>query len=207
MTSDVRHALWRPEYVRLVNEPVAQISGILSDAEKVPPEQIGQFIDYQTYLPNDILTKVDIASMIHSLETRTPLTDVRVAEFAATIPWKMNLRRNQYGAVTGKHVLKRVVAKHFGPDFLERRKAGFGIPLNHWFAKGGVLREELTDRLCSRNALIYRYLRSDTVQHLVEQHNVHESDNSQRLWQLLFLETWLDQVHGSKRFQEDAAVA
>jgi hypothetical protein len=52
----------------LVDEPIEQIDGILRDAEKVPPEQIGQFVDYQTYLPNDILTKVDIASMAYALE-------------------------------------------------------------------------------------------------------------------------------------------
>ena len=207
MTSDIRREIWRPEFVPMVDEPLDQLRAILAAAENVAPEQIGQFIDFQTYLPNDILTKVDIASMVHSLETRTPLTDVRVAEFAATIPWKMNLQRNQYGALTGKHVLKRIVGKHFGPEFLERRKTGFGIPLNHWFEKGGALREELTDRLCSRNALIYRYLRPDAVQRLLDQHNAHEFDNSPRLWQLLFLETWLDQVHGSKRFQQDAAVA
>jgi asparagine synthase (glutamine-hydrolysing) len=207
ITSDVRREIWRPELVHVVDEPIEQIRGILHDAEKLPPEQIGQFVDYQTYLPNDILTKVDIASMIHSLETRTPLADVRVAEFAATIPWKMNLQRNQYGAMTGKHVLKRIVGKHFGSEFLERKKTGFGIPLNHWFSKGGPLRQELTDRLCSRNARIYRYLRPEAVQRLLDQHSVQEFDNSQRLWQLLFLEAWLDQAHGSARFQQDAAVA
>jgi asparagine synthase (glutamine-hydrolysing) len=207
ITRDVRREIWRPELVHLIDEPIAQLGGILHEAENVAPEQIGQFVDYQTYLPNDILTKVDIASMMHSLETRTPLTDVRVAEFAATMPWKINLQRNQHGALTGKHVLKRIVGKHFGPEFLERKKAGFGIPLNHWFEKGGALRQELTDRLCSRNAQIYRYLRPDAVQHLLDQHSVRESDNSQRLWQLLFLETWLDQVHGSRRLQQDAAVA
>lgn len=207
LTSDVRREVWRPELVHLVDEPVAQISEILEASTKVAPEQMGQFIDFQTYLPNDILTKVDVASMIHSLETRTPLTDVRVVEFAATIPWRMNLRRNGDGEWTGKHVLKRIVGKHFGPEFLERRKTGFGIPLNHWFAEGGPLRQELKDRLGSGSARIYNYFRPEAVQRLIGQHNVEEYDQSQRLWQLLFLETWLDQVHGSRYTAPDALVA
>ena len=207
LPDDIRREIWRPELVHLVDEPVVQISHILEASKDVPPEQIGQFIDFQTYLPNDILTKVDIASMIHSLETRTPLTDVRVAEFAATIPWAKNLKRNQYGEWTGKHVLKQIAGKFFGPEFLERRKTGFGIPLNHWFEVGGPLRQELTDRLCSGNAKIYNYLRPEAVQRLVNEHRAREYDVSQRLWQLLFLETWLDQVHGSRDTAPDALVA
>jgi asparagine synthase (glutamine-hydrolysing) len=207
MNSEIRREIWRPDFVPHVDEPIEQIQTILHDARAVSTEQIGQFIDFHTYLPNDILTKVDITSMAHSLETRTPLTDVRVAEFAGTMPWKMNLRRNGDGAWTGKHVLKRIVGKYFDSDFLERKKTGFGIPLNHWFAEGGALRQELMDRLCSSNAMIYRYLRPDVVQRLVKEHSVHEYDHSQRLWQLLFLETWLDQAHGAKCHEQDAIVA
>ena len=204
--AQTRSDIWRPEFNHLVSEPVEEFEEIFHDAKAVSPEQIGQYIDYRTYLPNDILTKVDISSMIHSLETRTPLTDVRVAEFAATIPWTMNLRRNGEGAWTGKHLLKRIVGRYFGPDFLERRKTGFGIPLNHWFARGGALHEELSDRLCSTNARIYRYFNPETVQRLVHEHTVHMTDNSQRLWQLLFLETWLDHVEDSSG-ERQASVA
>lgn len=200
---EIRLEIWRDELVHLVDEPMEQIQDILRRAADVAPEQVGQFIDYLTYLPNDILTKVDIASMVHSLETRTPLTDVRVAEFAATMPWNVNLRKNEQGQWTGKHVLKRIVGKYFGPEFLERKKTGFGIPLNHWFAKGGALREELNDRLGSGNARIYRYFKREAVDRLMNEHNVHEFDHSQRLWQLLFLEAWFEQVHeGGPAVQE-----
>jgi len=203
----IRKEIWRAEFVHVVEEPIEQIQHILQSARAVSPEQIGQFIDYQTYLPNDILTKVDISSMIHSLETRTPMTDVRVAEFAATIPWKMNLRKNESGQWTGKHLLKRLVGRHFGPEFLERRKTGFGIPLNHWFAPGGALREQLTDRLFSPGANIYRYFDPGAVQQLVTEHRVNENDNSQRLWQLLFLETWLDETRETETRAPQAIVA
>jgi asparagine synthase (glutamine-hydrolysing) len=202
-----RSDLWRGHYHYLLSEPVEDIQGILNEAQSVSPEQMGQYIDYFTYLPNDILTKVDIASMIHSLETRTPLTDVRVAEFAATIPWKMNLRRNGEGNWTGKHLLKRIVGRYFSPEFLERKKTGFGIPLNHWFEKGGALHEELSGRLCSANAHIYRYFSPDKVQQLVGEHSVQSCDNSQRLWQILFLEAWLDHAAQDTPSAQRAKVA
>jgi asparagine synthase (glutamine-hydrolysing) len=198
MDREIRRGIWRPEFLHLVDEPIGEIEDILRDARDVPPEQIGQYIDTRSYLPNDILTKVDISSMMNSLESRTPLTDVRVSEFAATMPWQMNLRRNSHGDWTGKHVLKNIVRKYFGEDFIERKKTGFGVPLNHWFAKGGALRQELDDRFCSGHARINQYFRPDVVQKLVERHEVGTNDNSQMLWQLLFLENWLEQVYASE---------
>jgi asparagine synthase (glutamine-hydrolysing) len=106
--------------------------------------------------------------MIHSLESRTPLADVRVAEFAATLPWTMNLRMNGNGQWTGKHLLKQIVAKYFNQEFVERRKAGFVVPLKNWFAPDGALRLELKDRFCVGNARIYRYFLPEVVRRLVE---------------------------------------
>lgn len=205
--ADIRREIWRPEFAHLVDEPIEEVADILRSAEAVAPEQYGQFIDLQTYLPNDILTKVDITGMMHSLESRTPLADVRVAEFAATIPWQMNLRRNANGDWTGKHLLKRVVGKYFGPEFLERKKTGFGVPLNHWFAVGGALREELNDRLCQGDAKIYQYFRRETVQRIISEHDAHTKDNSPMLWQLLFLENWLQHAHGAGLRNQETLVA
>jgi asparagine synthase (glutamine-hydrolysing) len=204
--ADVRKAIWRAEFVHLVDEPVEEIDAVVQDARDAPPEQIGQAIDYRTYLPNDILTKVDVSSMMHSLESRTPLTDVRVAEFAGTIPWSMNIRRNADGVWTGKHLLKRFVGKHFCPEFLERKKAGFSVPLDHWLAKGGALREEMIDRFGKADARIYRYFRPEVVRRLIDTHDVGQ-DNSPLLWQLLFLENWLEHAHDTRRQDHQAIVA
>lgn len=187
-----RRQIWRPEFAHVVEEPIEAIEEVMKDALVVPREQIGQYIDYRTYLPHDILTKVDIASMSNGLESRTPLADVRVAEFAATIPWEENLARNANGELTGKRLLKAVVEKHFDNEFIERKKSGFAIPLLHWFARGGALRQPLKDRLSPGNANVYRYFRPEAVQCLIEEHGLDGRDNSQALWQLLFLETWLD---------------
>jgi asparagine synthase (glutamine-hydrolysing) len=193
--SQTRFELLRPEFAQFIDEPIDEFEQIGRDAFSVPLEQFGQYLDFKTYLPHDLLTKIDVASMMHSLEARTPLCDVRMAEFAATIPWQINLRQNaDTGAWTGKHLLKRFLSKSFGHQFLHRDKGGFSLPLKHWFSEGGPLRQELKDRFFIGTARIHRYLCPDRIKKLVTEHpRVRKSH--QPLWQLLFLENWLEHVH------------
>ena len=90
--------------------------------------------------------------------------------------------------------LKRFLSKHFDQQFLDRKKGGFSLPLQHWFSEGGALRQELKDRFLLGAARIHRYLRPDVVKELVTEH-VQTRKSSQTLWQLLFLENWLEHVH------------
>jgi asparagine synthase (glutamine-hydrolysing) len=200
----VRSALWRPELAASMSQPMHELDEVEIDAKSVQPEQFGQYVDYRTYLPHDILTKVDIASMRHGLETRTPLVDVRIAEFAATIPWDVNLRRNAGGTWTGKALLKALVAQKFGSDFVQRKKAGFSVPLNHWFAEGGMLRPELEDRLLAPDASINRYFQPKAMRRLIGEHGTAAQDHSTVLWQLLFFESWLEHVGSSVRSKPDS---
>lgn len=195
MQRGLRESLWRPEFADEIDQPIEEFDAIARDARDVPAEQFGQYVDYRSYLPHDILTKVDIASMCHGLETRTPLVDVRVAEFAGTIPWTMNLRQNERGQWTGKHLLKRIVARSFGPEFVERKKTGFGVPLKHWMSEGGALHEELQDRFGSGDARLHQYFESQAIRTLMTEHGRNGVDHSQSLWQLLFFENWLEYVH------------
>jgi asparagine synthase (glutamine-hydrolysing) len=179
----------------MIDEPIGEFEKIGHDASYVPLEQFGQYFDIKTYLPHDLLTKIDVASMMHGLEARTPLADVRIAEFAATIPWQMNLQQNAHtGVWAGKQLLKQFLGKYFDQQFLDRKKGGFSLPLKHWFAEGGALRQELKDRFFLGPARIHRYLRPDGVKKLVTDH-IKKRQNSQPLWQLLFLENWLEHVH------------
>src|SRR6185295_2778991 len=84
--------------------------------------------DFETYLPEDVLTKVDRMSMAHSIESRVPLLDNEVIDFAATLPADLKIRHGRR-----KHILKKVAASLLPREILERRKQGFGVPIGTWF--------------------------------------------------------------------------
>jgi len=87
-----------------------------------------QYLDYKTYLPGDILTKVDRASMAHSLEVRTPFLDYEFVEWAASLPAEVKLRGGE-----GKHVLKKALEPVLPREVLYRSKMGFAVPIDVWF--------------------------------------------------------------------------
>ncbi|MBI1248564.1 asparagine synthase (glutamine-hydrolyzing) [bacterium] len=139
--------------------------------------------DLTTYLPCDLNTKVDIASMAHGLECRQPFLDYRLAEFSIGLPskWKWRLGR-------GKFLLKDAFGQQLPKAIWKRRKMGFGVPLNTWFRED--LRDLLHDTLLSEQALGRGYFRPDAVKSLLEEHDQNRFDHSARLWALLVLELW-----------------
>ena len=139
--------------------------------------------DTMTYLPNDLLVKMDIASMSVSLEARSPFLDHRLMEFAASIPEKMKLRR-----LTTKYLLKRVLRKIVPEQNLTRRKMGFGVPIGYWFR--GAMQPFLLQTLLSEKALSRGLFRPERVRGLIDEHVEHRMDHSHRLWSLLMLELW-----------------
>jgi asparagine synthase (glutamine-hydrolysing) len=139
--------------------------------------------DIMTYLPNDLLVKVDIATMAVSLEARSPFLDHHVIEFAASLPEKLKLR-----GLTTKYLLKRVLKQRLPAENLTRRKMGFGIPIGHWFR--GKLQQFLREAILSEKALNRGLFKPDTVKRLVERHTRAERDYSAQLWTLLMLELW-----------------
>ena len=139
--------------------------------------------DIMTYLPNDLLVKVDIATMAVSLEARSPFLDHHVIEFAASLPEKFKLR-----GLTTKYLLKRVLQKLLPAENLERRKMGFGVPIGHWFR--GEMQPFLRETLLSQKALGRGLFNPDAVKRLVELHTRGERDYAHQLWTLLMLELW-----------------
>ena len=139
--------------------------------------------DIMTYLPNDLLVKVDIATMANSLEARSPFLDHHVIEFAAALPEKYKLR-----GLTTKYLLKRVLRKLLPAENLNRRKMGFGVPIGHWFR--GSLQPFLRETILSNSALKRDLFRPEAVSRLVELHTRGERDYSHQLWTLLMLELW-----------------
>lgn len=146
-------------------------------------------IDQGTYLPDDILAKVDRASMACSLEARSPFLDHRVVEYMARVPrrWKVNL--------TERKILLRRIARRYLPDnIIDRPKQGFSIPLNSWLR--GPLREWM-EELLSDQAVTQRGLfQAAAVRSLVDTHVAGRRDLSQQLWALMILELWLRQRGG-----------
>jgi asparagine synthase (glutamine-hydrolysing) len=141
--------------------------------------------DTMTYLPNDLLVKMDIASMAVSLEARSPFLDHHLMEFAASLPENLKLRR-----LKTKYLLKQILKRLVPRENLVRPKMGFGIPIGHWFR--GSMQSFVRETLLSEKALHRGLFKPEAVRSLIEQHVEHKADHSHRLWSLLMLELWFE---------------
>lgn len=139
--------------------------------------------DVLTYLPCDILTKIDIASMAYSLECRCPFLDHEVIELAARMPIERKLRGRQ-----GKQILLDTFADLLPPSIQRRGKMGFGVPLSNWFRR--ELQTFLRDVLFDPRTLARGFFKPSAVQRLFDEHLHARTDHSHRLWALLCLELW-----------------
>jgi asparagine synthase (glutamine-hydrolysing) len=140
-------------------------------------------VDVHSYLPDDILVKVDIASMANSLETRSPFLDHVLMEFAARCPVDLKMHRSD-----GKYLVRKAMEPYLPRDVIHREKMGFGMPVAEWFRED--LREMAYDVLLSSRALSRGYFRKEGVRGLLEEHVAGREDHAYRLWALLFLELW-----------------
>ncbi|HWN90266.1 MAG TPA: asparagine synthase-related protein, partial [Verrucomicrobiae bacterium] len=145
-----------------------------------------QHIDLATYLPGDILAKVDAMSMAVSLESRVPLLDHRLMEFLATVPSTFKLRNG-----SGKYLLQRAMAQDLPSEILTRRKMGFGVPLGAWFRR--ELRDMARDVLLGSQARERGLFRPSEVESLLATHDSGRRDCSARLWSLICFELWMRQ--------------
>lgn len=141
------------------------------------------FTDQMTYLPNDLLVKVDIASMANSLEARSPLLDHKVIEFAASLPESIKLK-----GAENKSLLKKVGARLVPREVLYRQKMGFGVPIANWLR--GDLKDFLRENLLSEKFAKRGIIKAETVKNLVNEHLTAGKDHYNQLWTLLMLELW-----------------
>jgi asparagine synthase (glutamine-hydrolysing) len=142
-------------------------------------------LDGMTYLPDDILVKVDRAAMAVSLETRAPFLDRDVMEFAWSLPMSMKLRDGK-----GKWILRRLLDRHVPSALIERPKMGFGIPLDQWLR--GPLREWAGDLLNEGRLRREGYLRPEAITRTWQAHQRGEGSFGYRLWSVLMFQAWLD---------------
>lgn len=149
--------------------------------------------DLLTYLPCDLNTKVDIASMAHGLEVRQPFLDHHVVELAAQMPNSWKLRGNR-----GKRILQESFGHLLPDEIWARKKQGFGVPLDHWFR--GPMRELAEQTLLGSAAVGRGLFEPSEVTRMLQEHVAGKFDHAYRLWSLLVLELWF------QRWQPDFAI-
>lgn len=147
------------------------------------PVASAQALDLQLYLPDDLLAKVDIASMANSLEVRSPFLDRELVEFAVALPTALKLR-----GAERKYLLKKALADRVPAENMYRRKQGFAAPVGAWFR--GDLRAFTEDLLLSDRARARGYFRPERLERLVREHTSGTVDHQHKVWALLMLELW-----------------
>ncbi|HMS42220.1 MAG TPA: asparagine synthase (glutamine-hydrolyzing) [Pyrinomonadaceae bacterium] len=165
------------------NKPIDVLQRWFDKTEGLGIVDATMFTDQMSYLPNDLLPKVDIASMAVSLEARSPLLDHKVIEFAASLP--QNIKIN--GTET-KSLLKKVAAKLVPKEVIYRRKMGFGVPIANWIRKdmNDFVRETLLSEKFAKRGLFEQ----KKVIELIERHDSQKEDLATPIWTLLMLELW-----------------
>lgn len=140
-------------------------------------------LDFGLYMPDTLMVKVDIASMAHSLESRSPLLDHHFAEFVATIPAGLKLKNG-----VSKSILKSACEPYLPHDVIYRKKMGFGVPIDHWFRD--ELKDMVRDVLLSGRAMQRGYFRRQYIESLLDRHQKGGESWQYIIWNLLMLEFW-----------------
>jgi asparagine synthase (glutamine-hydrolysing) len=184
-TDEGKNELYLPEFLAstAANKPVMHFERYISKRNGTGIVDTALLTDLMNYLPNDLLVKVDIASMANSLEARSPFLDHKVIEFAASLPEKIK----QSGSGT-KTLLKKVAARLVPPDVIYRPKMGFAVPLRYWLGRemSGFTQDILLSQKASHREMFDRRV----VERLIIEQKSEKQDNSWKIWTLLMLELW-----------------
>ena len=156
-------------------------------ADTEDPLALIQYLDLKTYLVGDINTKVDRASMAHSLEVREPLMDHPLVEWLASLPSSMKVQGQE-----GKWLLKKAMESRLPQEILYRPKMGFAVPLARWFR--GPLRSRLRDALLGERLASTGFFNRKYIEELIDQHSSGRRDYSSSLWTLLMFDAFLRNV-------------
>ena len=187
-----RRSLYSPLLARAVanSDPYKHLLPHLEDAGNRSWESRMMEYDLKTYLPNDIMTKVDRMSMRVSLEAREPLLDHHLVELAARIPASFKIRNG-----ISKYILKRAIAPYLPAEVIEKRKKGFSIPLQTWLRT--VLKEDLLDAL--RGSSHHGLFDRRGLDRVTDSFFKGDSSRNHQIWTLYAFEVWYRNVHGGRR--------
>jgi asparagine synthase (glutamine-hydrolysing) len=154
-----------------------------------------QFLDINNYLLDDILTKVDRASMAYGLEAREPLLDHRIVEFSWQLPMNLKIRNQDQ-----KWILKQILAKYLPKDLIDRPKMGFGVPIDSWIRKD--LRELTLDLLSPKKLDSQGFFDSKVVNNRLQQHLSGKQNYQHDLWGVLMFQLWYEKYFCSEAIQK-----
>lgn len=183
--TDLKNSLYSKDFKNkmLKADPTALIISYFDNFKELSLVDRLLMIDTNTYLPGDLLVKVDIASMANSLEARSPFLDHKLMEFVASLPAEYKMKR-----LIKKYLLKRVIKDLVPAENIHRRKMGFGVPIGSWFRN--ELKDYLENTLFSKIAFNRGYFNPEAVKGMVRHHVEGRQDYTFQIWSLLMLELW-----------------
>jgi asparagine synthase (glutamine-hydrolysing) len=186
-------SFYRPEEIQRMMlrptsaDPARHFEEVLNEVRGASPLARLLYLNYRTYLPEDLLVKMDRMTMAHGLEARSPLLDTALTELAGSLPDSFKLR-----GLTTKVVLREAFRDLVPVSILKRGKMGFGVPLGAWFR--GALRPLVEEHLLSARSPLFEHLRREEVVSYVEEHLEGKRDLGHKLFPLLTLSAWLDSL-------------
>jgi asparagine synthase (glutamine-hydrolysing) len=186
LSNELRDNLFSEQFKRDLQgyEAVNVFRKYATKAQTDNPLSMVQYLDLKTYLPGDILTKVDRASMAHALEVRVPLLDHKLVEWIAGLPPEMKLKGSE-----GKYIFKKSLENYLPNDILYRPKMGFSIPLNSWFRN--ELKSKVRETLLGETMLQSGLFNQDFLLKMVNQNESGLRDYSTAIWALLMFDAFL----------------
>ncbi len=190
---EFRNKLWKEGVFNNPSDSIICFNDAHIKSHKLDRLSYAQYIDIHTYLPFDILTKVDISSMANSLETRPPLIDIELAKIVEKLPTH---EKNQLHGLEmqGKSVLKRILSNTFDENFIYRRKQGFAIPSDQWFFEDKENGQLFKHLLINKNSRLYDFFNEKSIKELWDGYNKNAGKFNYfgTLWLLFIFSLWLE---------------
>ena len=143
------------------------------------------YLDFNSYVPDDVMVKVDIATMAHGLESRSPLLDYKFVELVAQIPGNLKIRKM---GRERKYIFKKMLKKYLPDEILYRKKMGFGLPIDNWFRNN--LKDYIENNILDGGSLSRKIMKENKLKELLNNHFDRKRDNSKKLWALMVLNLW-----------------
>jgi len=184
-----RQLLWNKDYLDNMNETFNWKKNMYDQSCNMASKRVNRmlWILNKTYLPYDLLVKMDIASMAYGLEARSPLLDYELIEFCAQLPVKYKIFNNQ-----GKYLLKLLTSKLVPKEVVYRKKHGFSVPISYWLR--GSLKNYIKTITNEKKTFLGQFFNMNTVHKIFNEHMSGEFDHGYRLWSLLVLCLWSDEL-------------